>query len=72
MPNPTAYWQRFKTEPIYLWEDQEQVYVRSVPGGGYFAKYKGYKEFAIYHTDHIVVRAIAARQEVTKEEYEQA
>jgi hypothetical protein len=37
MPNLTAYWQRFKIAPNYLWEDQEQEYIHSVPGGGYFA-----------------------------------
>ncbi len=66
------YWNRFKTETIYLWEDQEELYVCAVAGKGYFAKFKGGKEYKISSSSHIVVRAIHAKREVSKEEYENA
>lgn len=70
MPDATEYFNRFKTEIIYLWEAEEEVYVRSVPTEGYYAKYKGCKEYRIESNEHIVARAIHACKEVTKEEYE--
>lgn len=45
---------RFKNEIIFLWEDENEVYVKSVPGDGYYAKFPGGKEFKIAHgTDSV-------------------
>ena len=63
------YYLRFKTEIIYLWEDEEQVYVKSTPAG-YYAKFPGGKEYPIDQTTNIVTRAIHAKWEVTKEVYD--
>lgn len=65
-----AYYQRFKTEPIYLYDDQEKTYVKSVPGKGYFAKLKGGKEFSMQYDNAIVIRAIDGKCEVAKKEYD--
>lgn len=64
------YYNRFKSETIYLYYDTEDVYVKSVPGDGCFAKFKGGKEFQIRPDSDIVVRAIVSKNEVTKEQYD--
>lgn len=68
----TTYYERFKKETIFLWEDENEVYVKSVPGKGYFAKFPGKQEYPIAPNTDTVTRAIDAQKEVTEEEYEKA
>jgi hypothetical protein len=70
--NNLNYYERFKREVIYLWNDDAEAYVKSTPGRGYFAKLKGGKEFEIAADTDTVVMAIHGKREVTKEEYEKA
>lgn len=66
------YYDRFKKEIIYLWNDEVECYIKSVPGHGYFIKFKGGPEKEIPADSKTVVLAIETKQEVTKEEYEKA
>lgn len=66
------YYQRFKNEVIYLWNDTAEAFVKSDPEKGYFAKFKGGKEFSVPANSDTVVLAIDGKNEVTKEEYENA
>lgn len=73
MTNNKAYYERFTKETIYLWEDEAEVYIKSIPNDdGYFAKYPGKTEFKIGASTGIVVRAIHAKKEVSKAEYDKA
>jgi hypothetical protein len=72
MSNNITYYERFKKETIYLWEDEAEVYIKSTPTEGYFAKYPGNKEFNIGASTEIVNRAIDAKKEVSKNEYDKA
>lgn len=63
---------RFNHEVIYLWEDENELFIKSVPGKGYFARFPGGKEYKIAATSDSVTRAEAAMKEVSKEEYENA
>jgi hypothetical protein len=67
-----SYYERFKKETIYLWNDEAQVYVKSVPGVGYFAKYKKGEEFPVVASSDLVVMAIDSKQEVSRSTYEKA
>ncbi len=66
------YYMRFKTETIYLWEDENEMYIKSVPGKGYFAKFPGKEEGPIAANSGSVTRAIEARKEISKAEYDKA
>lgn len=67
-----SYYARFETEVIFLLSDEAETYVKSVPGGGYLAKFKGGKEFPIKSTSDVVGRAIDGMRELTVLEYENA
>lgn len=60
------YWKRFKTEAIYLWEDETEQMIRATPGEGYICKTKAVHEFSMEPHNHIVVRAIHTGVEITK------
>jgi hypothetical protein len=70
--NNLKYYERFKTEIMYLWNDEAEVYVKSDPAKGYFAKHKGGDEFSIAADSNTVVMAIDAQKEVSKKEYDDA
>jgi hypothetical protein len=72
MSELTKYFQRFRTETIYLYNDEAERYIKSVPGQGYFAKKKGGKEYPVDSDSDTVVRAIHGRVEVTQKEYDSA
>ncbi len=72
MSNNITYYERFKKETIYLWEDEAEVYIKSIPKDGYFAKHPGKKEFKIASSTEIVNRAIDAKKEVSKDKYDKA
>lgn len=66
------YYNRFKKEIIYLWNDEAQVYVKSTPNDGYFAKFPGGNEFKIDASTDTVVMAIDGKREVKAAEYDKA
>ena len=66
------YLMKFKVVPVYLFNDDAEVYVRSDPGTGFFARFAGKKEFSIRANTDTVTMAIDGRKEITKEEYEKA
>lgn len=70
--NDIEYFQKFKTQTVYLWEDENQCYIKSVPGKGYFQKFPGSDEKPIDSNTDTVTRAILAKKEVPKEQYEKA
>ena len=71
--NNLKYYERFKTEIMYLWNDEAEVYVKSDPAAkGYFAKFKGGQEFPIAADSKTVVMAIDGKREVSKKEYDDA
>jgi hypothetical protein len=64
---------KFRTRPVYLWDDLEQAFVRSEPNGGtgvWFAKFPHSNEYRIDPTSDIAMRATFADIEVTKDQYE--
>ncbi len=72
MNNNIEYYKRFKKEVIYLWNDEEEVFVKSVPGAKCYAKLKGGAEFEISPENEVVIRAMAAGKEVGRDEYNKA
>lgn len=66
----TRYLTSFSEKVMYLWNDEYQCYVRSVPGVGYFARFPGKAEYQISGKSDIVVQAVLGGQEVTKTVYE--
>lgn len=66
------YYERFKTETIYLFNKEEGAYVKSVPGKGFFAKFPKGKEYKVSESSRMVTVAFDGKKEVTKEEYENA
>lgn len=65
-----SYYQKFKDGPVYLWNDSEELFVRSHPQEGYFAKEPGGEEYPVKASSDVVVRAIDGRLEITRQEYE--
>lgn len=61
---------RLRTQEVYLWEDENECYIKSVPDGGYFVKFPGGKESPIKADSDTVTRAVAAKKEVSKDKYE--
>ncbi len=66
------YYKRFMTETIYLWEDERETYVKSVPGADCYAKLPGGEEFKIKPDSDLFCRAFYAKKEVSKKEYDKA
>lgn len=64
------YLTKFSEKVMYLWSDEYECWVKSVPGVGYFAKFTGKAEYSIDGKSDIVMQAIYGGQTVTKEEYE--
>lgn len=60
---------RFKTETVYMWDDENQLYVKSIPGKGYLARSPGGEEYEIPFDSDTVVRAIHSEKEVTEKMY---
>ncbi len=55
-----------------MYNDQEETYVKSVPGTKCYAKFKGGKEFEMKPENDIVIRAMSAAREVSAKEYDNA
>ena len=66
------YLRKFKVVQVYLFNEDAQVYVRSDPGAGFFARFPGKEEFSIRANTDTVTMAIDGRKEISKEEYEKA
>lgn len=66
------FFKRFRNETIYLYDDQEETYIKSVPGDECYTKLKGGNEFRITPDNGIVIRAMHAGNEVSKKEFDQA
>jgi len=64
------YYTRFATETIYLYNDEYECYIKSVPGVGWFVKFPGQEEGRISASSKNAVYARDARNEVSKSEYE--
>lgn len=62
----------FSKEIIYLWNDEYECFVKSVPGMGFWAKFPGNKEYQISGSSHIVVQAVFGSERVAKEVYDNA
>lgn len=63
---------RLKSEPVFLWEDEAQMFIKSIPppNGKTLAKIPpDGQEFEIASDSDPVVRALAAAQEVSEKEY---
>ena len=64
------YYERLGSETLYLWNDDAECYIKSVPGVGFFIKFKGEDEKPIAADTKTVTMAIDAREEVSKSEYD--
>ncbi len=58
--------------PIYLYNYLEDCYVRTKPGGFYYAKFPGGKEYRLDRTTKMVTDALLGSIEVTKAQYDKA
>ncbi len=72
MVNNSEYYKRFKTETIYLLNKEEGAYVKSVPGKGFFAKFKGEEEYEVAEDSNMVTLAFDGQHEVSKKTYDSA
>ena len=72
MINNSEYYERFKTETIYLLNKEEDAYVKSVPGKGFFAKFPGGKEYPVSEHSNMVTLAFDGKHEVSKQVYDSA
>lgn len=62
--------QRLTAQTVYLWEDEQQLFIKSLPGdGGFLAKYPGGEEFKITDDSDQVTRALEAQIEVSEKNY---
>lgn len=61
---------KYRTKTVYLWEDTEQAFVKSVPGQGFWVKFPHGQEYKTKSDSDIVTRAIYGDQEVTAEQYD--
>lgn len=66
------YFERFKTEILYLWDAENEAYIKSTPDKGYFVKYPGGTEQQIEASSDTVTRAIHARDIRIAAEYNAA
>lgn len=64
------YYQRFKTEEIFLWEDENECFIRSHPKDGYFVKFPGSREAPASPMSAAVNRAIDGQREISRKQYE--
>jgi|GEM_PF-3509655 len=55
---------------VYFWNNEDECFVKSVPGCGYFIKFPGKKEYALNSASNIVMRGIYSGKTVTEDEYE--
>ena len=60
----------FSRVSIYLWNDEYECFIKSVPGMGFWAKFPGKAEYPISSDSKIVVLAVFGGQTVSKEIYE--
>ncbi len=68
-----GFFEKLQTEVVYLWEDEAQMLLKSVPppNGKTLAKIPpDGKEFKIAEDSDQVTRALAAAWEVTKSDYD--
>jgi hypothetical protein len=70
MRDNQKYYDRFKWEEIFLWNDDIECFVRSHPKDGYFMKFPGGSESSVAYDSNTVVIAIESQKEVTRNEYE--
>jgi len=63
------YNERFQKEITYYWNDTDLVFVRSVPGKGYFVKYPGKQEFKADYALPVVFNAVWPANEISKTDY---
>lgn len=65
---------KYKTRPVYLWEDNEQVFVRIEPDGKMYAKFPHGNEYQIdaktSEGNDLMMKAVFADNEVTKAQYD--
>ena len=63
---------QFGLKPVYLWEDNAQVFVRSDPGGKWFYKFPKQDETEIKGNTETVAHAVDARIQVSQADYEKS
>ncbi len=62
---------KYRTRIVYLWVDDEDVYVKADPKLTYYvAKFPGGQEFRLGSNSVTATKAIDADHEVTKEQYD--
>lgn len=61
---------KLQTETLYLWDDIDELMVKSVPQGGYFIKQIGGQEVPSSFESEVVFRAVHSEKEITRAEYD--
>lgn len=54
----------------YYWDDQDECFIKSVPGQGFFAKFKGKEEYQVDDDSDLVMLAVFSGTTATKAEYD--
>ena len=57
------------SETVYLLHDWEEIVIKSIPGGGYFARQPGGVDYEVHHSTNLVAESIMMCNEITEEEY---
>jgi len=60
---------RLNSETVYLLHDWEEIVIKPIPGGGYFARQSGGVEYKVHHSTNLVAESIMMWNEITEEEY---
>lgn len=58
------------TDPIYLWNEFDEVFVKIIPGKGFWIKPPGKDEYEVEPGSGIVAIAMAGEKLVTKNQYD--
>jgi hypothetical protein len=64
------YLNKVSSETMYFWNDEDECFIKSVPGGGFYAKFKGIAEYQIEGTTDMVINGVMSGRVATKSEYE--
>lgn len=66
----SKYYRKFVSETVYLWNDFDEVFVKVVPGKGFYIKRPGSDEYKVDPGSDIVTNAMSGKREITKQQYD--
>jgi len=55
---------------MYFWNDEDECFVKSIPGVGYFVKFKDIAEYQVNGESDLVIKGVMSGEVATMAEYE--